>query len=168
LGLLTRIDKMQDEEKKTEILHEIRRVAQAMEPQPLTQQAFKRLGKIPESRVRYYFGAWNKAVVAAGISPNPSGPRVSGYQSLTEDELLKAIGDLWKSVGRRPTEALMNSEGAYTIKPYRVHWGNFRKAIDEYVRQYGEPSTDKSGRSTPQTLIGSKGGLSSPLACLSP
>src|SRR5437867_5613960 len=47
----------------------------------------------------------------------------------TEDELLKAIGDLWKSVGRRPTEALMNSEGAYTIKPYRVHWGNFRKAI---------------------------------------
>jgi len=153
---------MQDEEKQTEILHEIRRVAQALESQPLTQKAFKRLSRIPEQRVRYYFGTWNKAVVAAGILPNPSGHRVSGYQSLTEDELLKAIGDVWKSVGRRPTEALMNSEGAYTVKPYRVRWGNFRKAIDEYVKRYGEPSTDNAGRSTPQTVIGSTGALVRP------
>lgn len=129
-------------DKKEEIIREIRRVAREIESKPLTSELFQRMSRIPVSRIRYYFGSWNKAVGAAGLLPNPPGLRVSGYSLLNENDLLMAIGDLWRQTGQRPTEALMNSEGAYSVKPYRARWGSFGKAVDEYVQQHGIPEAN--------------------------
>lgn len=136
---------------RDEIIREIHRVAWAIEPVPLTKKAFIQEGRIPWSRVRYYFSTWNEAVRAAGLQPNPKGLPVSGYQSLDESELLEAIGDLWRATGRRPTESLMNAEGKFSVKPYRTRWGSWRKAVDAYIRQYGVPVTNSSAEPSPAT-----------------
>jgi hypothetical protein len=52
---------------------------------------------------------------------------------------MKAIGELWATENRRPTEDLMNSKGRYSVQPYRDRWGSFRKAVDIYHAQFGEP-----------------------------
>jgi hypothetical protein len=126
-------------DEKERILQEIRRVASSIEPEALTKAAFKRESAISESKVRYYFGGWNRAVEAAGLHPNPPSVRVSGYKKLSDEELLEAIGNLWKKIGRKPTEALMNSSGKFSTRPYTKRWGSLRTAIKAYIQKYGEP-----------------------------
>jgi hypothetical protein len=124
---------------KQEIIQEIIRVANAISPAPLTQQAFKQHSNIPLSRIRYHFGSFNKAITSAGLNPNVPSVKVSGYKTLSEEELFSAIGDLWRKIGKKPTESAMNAEGEYSIKPYRDRWGTFSKAVDEYYARFGEP-----------------------------
>src|SRR5262249_48957407 len=119
---------------KDEIIQEIARVAREISPEPLTRKAFARASRISQGRVRYYFGSWNKGVEAAGLSPRLPPARTT----LADEDLLAAIGALWKSSGRRPTGDSMNAEGAYTIRPYCARWGTFTKAVDEYVRRFGQ------------------------------
>jgi hypothetical protein len=126
-------------DEKEHILQEILRVARTISPKPLTKAAFKRESEISESKVLYYFGSWNQAVEAAGLQPNPKGIPVTGYKRLSGEELLEEIGNLWRNFGRRPTEAMMNSKGQFTVKPYRSRWGTFNAAIEAYVKKYGEP-----------------------------
>jgi hypothetical protein len=126
---------------REEIIREIQRVARAIEPEPLTVRAYKRHGRISETKVRYHFGSWNEAVKAAGLKPNPSGIPISGPSSLDEGDLLQEIGRLWCETGRRPTESLMNAQGKFSVRPYRHRWKSFRQAVAEYVRLYGEPAT---------------------------
>jgi len=89
--------------------------------------------------LRYHFGGWNKAVEAAGLEPNPPNLPVSGYKRISDEELLKEIGILWKKFGRRPTHDLMNSKGNYSTRPYIKRWGTFSSAVNFYVQQFGEP-----------------------------
>ena len=112
-------------DRKQQILQEIKRVAESIAPNRLTRKIFLRESSIPETRIRYYFGSWNEAVQAAGLEPNPPVLHASGYKRLPDEELLKEIGRLWKQFGRRPTEALMNSKGKYSVKPYAKKWGTF-------------------------------------------
>jgi hypothetical protein len=125
--------------RKEEIILEIHRVADAVKPQLLTQQLYKQHGQISFGSVCNNFGSFNRAVEAAGLKPNLSGIPVSGYKKTDETELLKAIGELWQRLGRRPTQNLMNAEGNFSVKPYKNRWGTFTKAVDEYVREFGEP-----------------------------
>jgi len=152
-------------DRREEIIQEIYRVAKAIEPAPLTQQAFVREGRIPESTLRYYFPTWNEAVSAAGLKPNPKGVSLADRKSLDEIALLDAIGDIWRAIGKRPTEGAMNSQGTFSVHPYKQRWGKWSKAVNEYVRRYGEPvvtlSTNSSGvpapaaqaRATPPRLM---------------
>jgi hypothetical protein len=128
-------------DKRELILREIKRVARSIAPEPLTQAIFKKESKIPFSKLRYYFDTFNKAVEAAGLEPNQPDIPIKGYKTLSEDELLKEIGELWKRVGRRPTESLMNSIGKFSTRPYRKRWGKFSNAIDYYISKFGEPIT---------------------------
>lgn len=126
-------------DKRESILQEIKRVARSIAPEPLTQVIFKKESKIPFSNLRYYFDTFNRAVEAAGLEPNPPGFLIKGYKNLSEEELLEEIGDLWKRVGRRPTESLMNSDGKFSTRPYRKRWGKFSTAVDYYISKFGEP-----------------------------
>jgi len=83
-------------DEKDLILQEIRRVARYIAPDPLTQNAFIRECSISLSKARYYLGTGNQTGRAAGYQPNPPRIPVTGYQNLSEDELLEAIGILWK------------------------------------------------------------------------
>jgi hypothetical protein len=124
---------------KKAILQEIVRVANEIHPAKLTKQTFIEKSTIPFSRIRYYFGSFNAAVKEAGLAPNPKGVPATGYKKLTDEELLEEIGRLWQATGARPSEATMNSQGRYSVKPYKKRWGSFRSAVDEYEERYGIP-----------------------------
>lgn len=129
---------------REEIIREIQRVARAIEPKSLTLRVFRREGRISDNKVRYHFGTWNEAVKAAGLKPNPSHIPVSGYTTLDDTELLQEIGDLWQRVGRRPNDSLMTSQGKFSTRPYKNRWGSFHRAVDEYIKLYGEPNSTLS------------------------
>jgi hypothetical protein len=144
-------------DEKDRILQEIRQVARTIAPAPLTKTGFLRESNISWSKVRYYFGSWNKAVEAAGFQPNPKGVHAAGYKRLSEEELLEEIGNLWKKEGRRPTEDLMNSSGTFSAKPYSKRWGTFSTAVDVYIQKYGHPSTNINQTDQPEKTIMKKG-----------
>ena len=121
------------------ILQEIKRVARKIAPEQLTQDIFKKESKVSFSKLRYYFDTFNKAVEAAGLKPNPPDKPVKGYKKLSDEELFDEIGKLWRKVGRRPTENLMNSEGKFSTRPYQKRWGKFSSAVDDYISKFGEP-----------------------------
>lgn len=110
-----------------------------MSREPLTYNNFKRTSSIPISTVLNHFGTFNRAVEAAGLKPNPRGVPVSGYKRISDEELLEAIGTLWKKVGRKPTVSLMRAEGQFSEYPYTKRWGSLRTAIKAYIQKYGEP-----------------------------
>jgi hypothetical protein len=126
-------------EKKKGIIQEILRVKTLVSPTPLTMSAFKRNSQISLSTIRYQFGSFNRAVAEAGLTPNKSGVPVSGYKTLSEEELLVALGDVWRQMGKRPSESEMNAYGKYSSRPYRKRWATFRNAVDAYVARFGEP-----------------------------
>jgi hypothetical protein len=127
-------------DERQQIVQEILRVANEIAPATITRKVFCARSSISASRIRYYFGTWNNAVAAAGLPVN-SDRGTRAVQKLTDDELLVAIGDLWKSVGRRPTADLMNSHGRFSVRPYNARWGTFRAAIDQCIARFGEPDT---------------------------
>jgi len=144
-------------DKKDRILQEIRRVAQAIAPDPLTYANFMREGAISIGKLEYHFGTFNRAVAAAGLQPNKAGIPVKGYKRLSDETLLEAIGDLWRKVGRRPTKTLMNSDGSFSEEPYRKRWGTFSKAVDAYIQKYGKPSDVVSHPDKSEIIIPKKG-----------
>jgi hypothetical protein len=142
-------------DEKQKIIQEILRIANLIAPKPLTRNVFLSKCSVSQSKIRYHFGRWNNAVEAAGLDPNPRGARATSVPKISDEELLTEIGKLWKRLGRRPTEDLMNSEGKYSQKPYRSRWGTFSKAVDAYVNEFGYPSVAEVNQtdiapSTPQ------------------
>ncbi len=126
-------------DRKTYILREIRRVARALAIDHLSERAFQQAGSVRATSVMYHFGSWNRAVKAAGLKPNIWGKPRPGRNQISEEELLSEIGVLWRKLSRKPTDALMVSDGKYSVTPYRKRWGSFRKAVNEYLRRHGEP-----------------------------
>jgi hypothetical protein len=131
-------------DEKQRIIQEILRVARSISPARLTQKLFRQNSSISTRKVEYHFGTWNRAIEAAGLDPNPPGVPVSGYRRIADEELIKEIGELWKRTGKRPTQALMNSQGKYSEHPYLKRWGSVSAAVDLYVQQFGEPSIEPS------------------------
>jgi hypothetical protein len=115
-NLVTRVN-LQFMDKKEEILSEIKRVANIIAPEQLTLSYFKKESKIPSSRIRYNFGSFNNAVEAAGLKPNPAYTPPQ-KELLSDEELLKEIGELWIKLGKKPTESLMNANGKFSVRPY--------------------------------------------------
>jgi hypothetical protein len=126
-------------DEKQQIIQEILRVANLVAPERLTRRIFLSNSSVSRGKIRYHFGTWNRAVVAAGLEPNPATPWAAGTPRIPDETLLKEIGDLWERLGKRPTENLMNSEGEYSAKPYRSRWGSFSRAVDVYVERFGLP-----------------------------
>ena len=92
-------------EKQLRLVEEIRRVASMLGVDRLSQREFDRrhsLGGV--STVGYRFGSWNRAVVAAGLKPNPPGgtdrePELDATELL--DEVLRLRDELKKLPSER-------------------------------------------------------------------
>jgi len=126
-------------DKKQSILQEIRRVANEIAPESLTQRSFSRNANVSLSSVRRTFGAFSEAVKAAGLVPNEPGSG-GGRQRLEDDVLLKELGRVWSVLGNTPTEAAFEAHGEFSMMPYRKRWGSLARALDEYVSRFGVPS----------------------------
>jgi hypothetical protein len=138
-------------ETRQEILQEIQRVARELGRDSLTLREFTSRSRFSETKILYHFGKWNDAVTAAGLQTNPADAPPPAPDSLSDEDLLAEIGRLWQQSTTRPTTQTMNSAGAYSDSPYRSRWGSFPKAVDEYVRRYGEPVMEGTTAKEPST-----------------
>lgn len=85
------------------------------------------------------FGSWSSALEAAGFDANP-GTRID------EAELLDALEDLTRELGRRPTEQDMDDFGPYSGNAYRRHFGSWDDALEEINLPPAHPRNRVSNR----------------------
>lgn len=120
---------------KERVIEEIKRVAAGSNQ--LSQTEFQAKGTIGLTSVRYAFGSWNKAVIAAGLKPFRFGHR---RPSAAPDRIyLDAIIRVTRKLRKRPTEAEFMAENTFSLKPYRVRWGTFAKAREAAYEELGDP-----------------------------
>jgi len=125
---------------KEEIIAELRRVAEEVQPSLLTYNQFKQHGRINVSTVLNTFGTWNEAKEVAGLGLIPPG----GFPGLNtpsrpDDEYLQEIIRLTRELGKRPTISVMNAKGQFSDWPYRQRWGSLEKACKVAYAKYGFP-----------------------------
>lgn len=123
------------------IINELKRVADSIAPEPIRRRDFRAQSEVPLSQIRKYFGTWKAALNAAGVEFVPS-----MIKRLSDEELMDAVGELWRNVGKRPTYDDMTYKGRYSVTPYMKRWGSYSKAIEHYIRLHGTPhiSTNSS------------------------
>lgn len=138
------------DEKRQEIIVEIRRVAELLNTNSLSFREFKRNCSIEKTIVDYYFGSWNKAVEAAGLLPNTPA-HIGGKPVITDDEFLEEIIRLTSRLGKVPTKSDMSAFGRFSPSPYRARWGKFSEAIKAAYTKYGLPPGISEG-DLPNTL----------------
>ncbi|ELZ96560.1 homing endonuclease associated repeat-containing protein [Haloferax sulfurifontis] len=73
------------------------------------------------------FGTWNEAVRAAGFDANPG----SNIDAPDDDDLLEALADLTRELGRVPTRDEMDERGRYGTTVYQRRFGGWKSALRE-------------------------------------
>lgn len=122
------------------IVAEIRRVADALQTDTLSQDQFDehhQLGGV--STAGYQFGSWNAAVTAAGLKAY-DGSRPREY---SDEELLADIIRVHRQLSAPPSERKLASLGRYSLKPYKARWGSITKARDAAYKRFGDPEKAK-------------------------
>jgi hypothetical protein len=115
-------------EKQLRLIAEIRRIANMLGVDRLSQREFDRLHQLGgTSTIGYQFGSWNRALIAAGLNPNPQGggermPELSAADLL--DEILRLRDELKKL----PSERELSRFGRFSLSPYKDRWGTFKHA----------------------------------------
>src|SRR5258708_24070869 len=105
-------------DKQLEIVAELRRIAELLNKDYVSQRDFGKLSEIGVTTVEYNFGSWNRAIQAAGLVP-PTLDSLPGKRILTDDALLQEILRLALELGKPPTEREMTALGRFSVKPYR-------------------------------------------------
>lgn len=119
---------------KEEVISELRRVAEHLNTENLSQSLFKRHGRISLDTACSKFGSWNQALESAGLDTylRDAGPPVEFRQDrLSEDELLEEIIRLTQVLGKKPTihevnakavsvESLIQKDGAHSTKRVKL------------------------------------------------
>lgn len=88
------------------------------------------------------FGSWSAAIEAAGFDANVGTP-------IEDDELLDALEDLTRDLGRRPTERDMDEAGPYSSNAYRRHFGSW----DDVLAELDMPPAPPRNRLSDRELI---------------
>lgn len=122
---------------KSEMIADLRRVAQVLETNELSQDVYSKYGKVPISTVRSRFGSWKAAVEAAGLK---LAVPTSRKESLSEAELLTEIISVTRQLNKVPSEREITAHGKFSLKPYSKRWGSFGKAREIAYSKYGNPA----------------------------
>jgi transposase len=137
---------MNMDQKQKDAVAELRRVAELLKTNSLSQREFSQHSKLSVTTIRYWFGSWNSAIEAAGLVPNdPQFRHGESEDNLySEEELLQEIMRLTAELGKEPTYSEMAAHGIFSIKPYRARWGNFSNAKRAAYAQYGSPDDNST------------------------
>jgi Homing endonuclease associated repeat len=120
---------------KFEIIAELKRVAEMLGTNKLSQKDYEELGTINRGIIYNRFGNWKDAIAAASLTPGRMGADIS----LSDDELLLEIIKVTSELDKIPSDREMNAYGSFSVKPYRQRWGKFTTARDVAYEKYGNP-----------------------------
>lgn len=105
------------------ILDDIRRVADKLGKSPTAKEMIEH-GDYSQRVCHNKFGSWNKALRAAGYSPNRK------YR-LTDQDLLDEIDRLAEKFGRPPSSGEINHVGKYSKCTYLERFGGWEETLND-------------------------------------
>src|ERR1019366_5689175 len=79
----------------TELMEDLRRVAELIGTEKVTQSQYKQHGAYDVSTQERRFGTWNQALLRAGLT-------ISNRCDISDVELFENILTLWQHYGRQP------------------------------------------------------------------
>lgn len=143
-----------------ELKNEIHRLADDADTPPSRRQMIDR-GDYSQSAYRNQWGSWNKAVQAAGYSPNQE-------QNIDKESLLGEILRLRDELDRTPTFAEMDKFGNYSSMAYRYKFHSWWAAVvksgckphsrhplsPEAVHRFYNESVSRKNKYPTQSLVG--------------
>jgi len=112
-----------------EYLADIKRVAELLQKNTVTNTEYRKYGKYNASKLSLRFGSWKNALESSGLSP-------TGYNiSISDIDLLEEIERIWMKQGRQPTtNDIKAGVSQYGLTTYLRHFGSWRKALEAFVR----------------------------------
>lgn len=84
-------------------------------------------GPFAPSTYRRRFGSWTAALDQAGFDPDTH----SAATRVDQAELLRALHQLTRQLGRPPTQSDMQTDGPYSVDIYHDRFGSWTAALDE-------------------------------------
>jgi hypothetical protein len=121
-----------------EILSDLKRVANELHTDTLTQTQYAKHGKYSLTAATRRFGGLSKALLNAGL-------RVS-YEGSTSDQcLFENIEQLWIKLGRQPRKRdLVKPLSQYSETRYNNRFGSWRKSLERFIDYINsQDETDK-------------------------
>ncbi len=129
---------------KENIIEEIKSISTKLNTKQLRRIVFAQNSDISISAVRYHFGNWNNAVIAAGLEPitvTESTNILRESNTIDDNKLLVELLKLYYKNGKI-THDLINKDGTYTVRPYVKRWGSPQKALEEALKCANEGIID--------------------------
>lgn len=110
-----------------ELLADLRATAAGLGKTTVGQKDYRRLGKYDDSTATKRFGAWNKALIAAGLS-------VSNQVDISDERLFENVLVLWQHFGRQPRRSeLAQPPSTVSQSPYNRRFGSWSAALHAFV-----------------------------------
>ena len=99
------------------IISEIKRIAKQSDNKAVSKADFIKLTNIPDYQIYKHFKCWNKAVSAAGLTPNTKNKK------LNNDKLFQNLYDYCVKIDKIPTATEFKYNSNHAIKKYRKNFG---------------------------------------------
>ncbi len=110
-----------------EILTDIRHAATLAGTNVVSQRLYSEFGKYDPRTAARRFGAWNKAVIAAGLE-------IANEINISDDRLFENLMLLWEHYGRQPRRAeLARPPSAISQGAYRRRFHSWMDALNQFV-----------------------------------
>ncbi|MFI5137884.1 MAG: homing endonuclease associated repeat-containing protein [Sphingobacteriales bacterium] len=134
-----------------ELLDDLKRVADKLGKNNLTQREYDEPGKYSSRTVQKRFKNWNNALQKAGLE-------ITVQQNISDKELYENIEEVWISLGRQPKyDEIKKPLSKYSTGPYDKRFGTWRKALEAFVEFINSDNdqnqeTEKIEENTPDII----------------
>lgn len=108
------------------LLNEIRKAAEKLGKDTLTQKEYKNRARTNPSTIIRRFGSWNAALKKAGLS-------AKNNRNISDENLFAEIEKVWDRLGRQPKLDEMKL-GNFHPTTYQRRFGNWIMALEEFAR----------------------------------
>lgn len=125
---------------KETLLRDLARVARKLKTDTLTTGQYSEHGKQSPETCRRKFLGWDTALQLAGLNPRKRG-------HIPAKELIENLKHVWDKLGRAPTgKDMMGPFSKFPLPTYEYRFGNWRKAIEAFVKYTNSRSEDRKNK----------------------
>jgi hypothetical protein len=119
----------------SDLLSDIKSCAKELDKAKITIEEYDNLGKFSSATIRKRFGNWHQALKNAGLDYQ------SESHTITKEELLQNLKNVWERLGRQPTyKDIKYPLSKYSTHPYERMFGSWQKSLEMFVNWVNEGS----------------------------
>jgi hypothetical protein len=132
----------------TELLADLRRVAQRLNASAVSQSQYREHGLYADTTIGRRFGTWNKAILAAGLS-------LSNEVDISDERLFENLFTLWQHYGRQPRRSeLASPPSTISQTPYNRRFGGWTASLRAFVSHANSSDLDSPSQRASASILG--------------